>query len=480
MSADRPKMEHVFLFIGLFFGLLWVFLVPPFQTPDEPAHFFRAWSISEGKIVNKRFLGEEGKLIVGDYLPAEVAGLPDRMDTYRVHRRPDQKFEPGGFIELAGKNIGDGYDYGRGGRVFARITAGAYSPVPYLPQIAGILLGKTLRLSPLACFYIARLFTFFAYLALVFYAIRLLPAGKNILVLVALLPMTLGIAISVSSDVMLYGVSFLMVSLTLKLVLTDAGVPLSRREAALFYVLCAALSLMKPVYAGMAVLLFAVPGGKFKDRKARLVFICAGLLLAAVLLAGWNITGYDILTQKAQMAKGTEDAPGQMRFIMSHPLGFLKNVINGYIHYHIQTQGRGIVRQFIGVLGWLDLVFPAIMYNIVLLFIGVQLILTQSGPKIPLKTRLIMLAGFLIPVIGFTSFFYVRATPVGAPTLLGVQGRYFIPVAPLLLLSLCNTDLKGWDRPAFRLLSGAAVNGAAIFVTLSAATYYIALRYYTW
>ena len=35
---------------SILFAFVYVLLVPPFQSPDEPNHFFRAWQISEGHI----------------------------------------------------------------------------------------------------------------------------------------------------------------------------------------------------------------------------------------------------------------------------------------------------------------------------------------------------------------------------------------------------------------------------------------------
>ena len=40
--------EKFFLALGLFFGLMFIVLTPPFQVPDETNHFFRAWQVSEG------------------------------------------------------------------------------------------------------------------------------------------------------------------------------------------------------------------------------------------------------------------------------------------------------------------------------------------------------------------------------------------------------------------------------------------------
>ena len=56
-SCDCEKTTFVrapetkFLKIGLVFGLLFVFIVPPFQVPDEFDHFFKAYLVSKGNFV---------------------------------------------------------------------------------------------------------------------------------------------------------------------------------------------------------------------------------------------------------------------------------------------------------------------------------------------------------------------------------------------------------------------------------------------
>jgi hypothetical protein len=46
--AAAWKPERVFLFLSVFCGILMVFLTPPFQVPDEIAHFSRSYELSQG------------------------------------------------------------------------------------------------------------------------------------------------------------------------------------------------------------------------------------------------------------------------------------------------------------------------------------------------------------------------------------------------------------------------------------------------
>ena len=47
---EKIPVEYYFLLIGLFFGLRFVFVNPPWQTNDEDRHFYNAWYLSQGYI----------------------------------------------------------------------------------------------------------------------------------------------------------------------------------------------------------------------------------------------------------------------------------------------------------------------------------------------------------------------------------------------------------------------------------------------
>ena len=75
-----------------------------------------------------------------------------------------------------------------------------YGPIGYLPQAAGIAVGRLFGAPPLICFYLARLANLLVAVTLLFFAIRLAPFGKQLFVLMALLPVTMMELASVSSD----------------------------------------------------------------------------------------------------------------------------------------------------------------------------------------------------------------------------------------------------------------------------------------
>jgi hypothetical protein len=51
---------------------------------------------------------------------------------------------------------------------------------------------------------------------------------------------------------------------------------------------------------------------------------------------------------------------------------------------------------------------------------------------------------FILVVVLLETAIYILWTPVGFPNVEGVQGRYFIPLAPLFFLVFVNNRLIGW------------------------------------
>ena len=60
LSALTPR--RVFLVSAVLGGAAFIVTTPPFQVPDEPAHFYRAYSVSEGRLLVQTRKGMPGAL----------------------------------------------------------------------------------------------------------------------------------------------------------------------------------------------------------------------------------------------------------------------------------------------------------------------------------------------------------------------------------------------------------------------------------
>ena len=412
LAGTSTRLEYVFLVIALAWGVAQVFLVPPLQVPDEGDHWFRAWAMTEGQLT-----ADNQEMIT---LPASftrTADLYTRLVAAGVLP-----------VSLEGQAGFSGYEAlfdspGPSGTVRVVSRVASYGPVGYLPQAVGIGLGQLLGAPPLACFYLARLGNLLAAVALLFFAIRLAPFGKQLFALVALLPMTMFELASVSCDALTISGAMFFTAL---LLWASKRVTLRRVDVALMLAASALLLNVKPGYWALVLLVLLIRPAQLGGRIRYVAFVAGNaLVVVGVFLTVFLLTSADAQVQ----AVGAPQA--QLLFILHQPLGFL-----GIFWLNVQDKLLVWTLDSIGVLGWFTIALPPGFYFFVLVAGPMFLIRTREDEEMSLKLR----SRALLAAVGVTVFvtmavaLYTFLSPVGSVQL-SVQGRYLAPVWLLLLLS---------------------------------------------
>ncbi len=195
--ASFSKWEKtIFLYI-VCGGLLFLFLVPPFQKPDEPAHYIRTIALSTGQL----YCGPKGFQI-----QKSDAGIINDLETQTVAYKYSSKF-PIGLLKAAlfktgiDKQTINNKDWC--GLVF----------VGYIPNLMGILAGKLLGF-PVITFYLSRLSGFLFFLITLVLSIYLLRSSKYkwVLYFYASIPMVLHQVTAISYDVLQFSLAPLIFS----------------------------------------------------------------------------------------------------------------------------------------------------------------------------------------------------------------------------------------------------------------------------
>jgi uncharacterized membrane protein len=462
-----------FLTLGLSFGLIFLSLTPPFQVPDEPAHFYRAYQVSEGQIISQKRLGEcvgytnkfHSDICVGGLLPTSLLTTVRSNKTIRFN--PQNKQNPQDIFDLLHLPLEPQ------NRTFLKFPGSAlYSPVPYLPQALAIALGRLTQASPLALMYAGRLFNLMAWLCLEYLAIRTAPICKWLLFLICLTPMSLFQAASLSADAVTNGLAHLLIAVFLKCALeedveTRAGgfcLYSCGFNRPLILTLSLLLALSKQLYLPFLGMFLWVPVRKFGNLKTYLLTFSALLLICLTAVLSWSYIVKDLYA--------FNPTGSQISFILSHPLNFASILLNT-----LSVRGYDYLQEFIGKLGWLDTPLPpfhiwsyiAMLVIVALADSNSNVALTdgakaqlqtgakaqlQTGAKAQLQTLGLkpnykQLTGIqkavAFSIFAFNSLLmfilmYLSWNPVGAPVIEGIQGRYFIPLAPLLFLLIYNQN----------------------------------------
>ncbi len=419
--ADLRKPEIAFVWIGTIWGSLFLFVTPPFQVPDENRHFYRAYQVSEGALIGTKQNDAGG----GD-LPESVIYTAEYTSYLRFHWERKYRFRDT-LILL-------GFPLQPQDRMFASFVSVIYSPIPYIPQALAILPARLLELSPILMMYFGRIFNFTAWLALVYLAIRITPMYRWLFALLALMPMSVFQAASLSVDAVTNGLAFLTIAFFLRCAF-DKGKAVSFRDMVLLLLLTLCLSLCKMVYFLLVFLFLLIPRRKIGSVRRYLLLLLT-LATANLLAAGlWNLCNRDF----SDTVRPTTQVQAQIELIKTQPGQFLSILLQTIRH-----RTGYLCDTFVGRLGWLDTPLPT--YLIVswwLLLAAVAILESNPMIRITLLHKGI-LCGILIPtlLLLFTLMF-IYWEPLGETIIRGVQGRYLIPISPLIFMLLYS---KRWGR----------------------------------
>lgn len=459
------NLPLVFVLVGLLAGTLLVFLTPPFQVPDEPAHFYRAYQISEGTLVARSPDG-----ICGGNLPASLKTVADPFMYLCFHM--DRKTSRAAI--LAQLNVPLQPDH----RVFIPFANVIYSPVPYIASAPAIALGRRLGLTPLRLMYAGRLANLLVFVLLGFMALKIVPAFRPPLLLLLVMPMMLFLAGSLSADVVTDSLAMLLASLIFRQGLRAATHPaetIGWGAIAAIATASVGLTLAKSAYFPLAGLVLLIPaarcGGRW--RYAFLIAVLLTLNLLAQLLWSSQTPGLDARINPPA------DPHRQLALVLHHPFYFGQVVGNSLVRDLWM-----LVRSFVGWLGWME---PSVPIPFILLYLVAMGLACQPSPGDPTAPRLakptavvLLCAGAAMLLVAVLNYLFWDS--VGMRHIDGTQGRYFFPVAPAIILLAAwgwfpklHHGRAIWSSPRHNdaLAAGMAVLSALVTVTVVFARYYV-------
>ena len=421
-------IPKVFLFTALIWGISMIFLVPPYHVPDEPAHFYRAYQVS---LLD--FIPEVQNNRLGGELPASLQNF---YNTVRITPGNSEEKLSLNMLEAASNIDLNPHDT----RFFSFPNTALYFPVPYIPQAIGITIGRLLKLSPLAIFYLARFFNFMVWLLLVFSAIKIMPVKKYLFLIIILTPMSVHIASSASADALLNSLSFLFIALILKITFQKNSI-LDFKNIALLTLLGILIAFSKNIYVLLTGLFLIIPWHKSETRQIHLknALILFGAAFFAFVISSLFVNHLMHQINPIEHFYGNENTPQinpekQIDFILSDIPGFLLITVKSFL-----TQWYLLFSSFIGNLGWLEVNFHNafyLFYYLVILFLSV--FSGEQNNPLQMSDKFIFLLVTVSGLLAFSFTMYCSWCEPGSNLIENLQGRYFIPFAFLTPLMLVN------------------------------------------
>jgi len=451
---QRIQPQNFFLAVALFFGTVLILITPIFMGPDEPAHFYTIARYSNGYVAPTQ---EDGK--TGIRLQSGAAELrrfeknPVSFRTYEYHKEVPK------LLSLKLDSFRSSF--------YTQANFTAYSPIAYAHYIITYTAGALLNINPFILFMLMRLVGLLVYICLVFLAIKIIPRGKWLYVTLALLPMSLFIAGVIGADGLVIGSTMLLVAMIFNGIIN----PKVLNKKYLLYILgvVLVLGLSKQTYFLTALLLFALPAPKaYRKFKWYLALGAIFLIVTGCMFVWYMYTG-----KYTNISSGyAVDSSKQLQGVLHNPFFFVRAVLRSYI----TTNATPIYLGFIGVLGWLTISLP------IWITVGWLLVLFKSahGGKKVAKVLSSLLQWFIFIIVPLmltmvlTLGLYLTWTPVGSALVDGLQGRYFLPIAAILLpLLVLNKSEPNDKSRVFILLSVMFLQISTLVVY---AFYYIKFR----
>lgn len=431
----KLNMEKVFLITVLIMGILYMIILPPFSSPDEPIHFGTAYKISN-LIMGKTVSGDNGVVLMRESDANVEYGTIPNVTTYQYTL--DHMIEgndDSATLEWKHNDLG------------------LKNKILHLPSAIGISVARVLHLGSVPLIYLGRFANLLFYIAIVYFAIKITPLGKTFFVAFSLSPMMLELISSYSYDCVIDGMACLSIAYLLHCIYKIDKIQM--KDMIILLVLAALFAPCKVVYSLIFVLVIFIPKEKFENKwkyysfvglTAAVMFISIAYVnLDSVLaLGGINTTGTEVVVTETEV----EATPSQysVAWCIKHPILLCQvylNTILTYGNYYFTTM-------FGGLLGWLEIHLSNLVVYLVAFFTFLTLFSENAiTQKIKVKHRMvssgILLAVFMLILLSM----FFGCSPYGVYVVLGVQGRYFLTIFPLLLIIVGNKKVKikqTWDK----------------------------------
>lgn len=411
------SIEKCYLISAIFVYSLFLFLLPLFTAHDELYHWFRAYEVSEG-----RLLSEVNDNKAYSHLPVSIAQINNEKLRNIDYRSIKES------LEVKTDETQTLYDMR---------TVAIYSPIQYLPQATGIFIARQLTDRTLIMAYFGRIFNALFAIVMIYFAIKIIPFGKRIIYTIAFLPIAIEGFTSLSADAITISTAILFISYILMLVYDKKIKIIRKRDVFIISILCSILAFCKIVYIPLIFLCFLIPKNKYKDKK----WYYITNLLIVIICIFFNLGWLKIASSYLALYSTTSV---QTTSILSQPFNYIQIVLYTFFN----NFQRYIFTMLGNELGWEEFIHPLsiIPVSYLILLIINALFDKQSNNKLHIKENIVFgLVSLLIGALIFTSL-YVQFTKPGNIEIAGIQGRYFIPVLPLLLLLISNFKTMNLNR----------------------------------
>lgn len=417
----KAKLEWVTTFCLFSFGLVYLLILPAFSAPDEPNHFAAAYKISNQMLLQES-TNEEGYVLIRAGDAGNYEKIP-KKETYK---------------EFYGKLFD--FSNNEATLVVEREAISADGGVvSHLPGAIGITIARLLKLNRSMLLILGRLMGLLFYCFCLYWAVKKIPFGKMIFFVISMFPMMLEESASFGYDLVLNGLSFFVIAHITSLIYEKTEVTV--KDIIIVSLALFGLAPCKIIYIFIAVMWILIPKEKFKNskiNKERFKGISILVVFLSVLLP--NILTN--LNRVSGISSGSKIIfwAGERGYGVSDILENIPYAIYVLINTFI-VDGEFYLKTLVGQrLGWLEI--PISQYIIVGFLIILVLEFFRSKKQYRIKPKERVCYGCIATLLSLlvVAGMWLAWTPISYDVIEGIQGRYFLPVIPLVYMAVANNE----------------------------------------
>lgn len=445
-NLPKGKPENIFLIVGTLMGLCYMVAMVPLAVPDEGTHHMIT-------------LSQAATLVKGGW-NVDAAYLD--YTAFTLHNNSYEAFEyMYGYKALFEETLT--------GEIVAFEGYTSNYPLQYFPQTIGASIALLLGLNRYWLFLLGDLFNLAFYVGVTYVAIRRIPVGKTVMLLIATLPMALHQASSLSSDPFLNALSYLFIAEAVRAIMGEGQ--MTWKDMLILVLPGFLMTPAKAVYGALMLAVAFIPGKRFSSRKVRWTFVIGTILLAMVAAVlpylDWFLDRFGVtITGEAS----TQSYGYSLTWVFQHPaetaniigMTLLENTFDTYLDTMVGYALSGMSLY----------VNHGYVNMFVIIFALAAIVGAPGEQKLDGGRRAAFITIAAIALLGVVMSMFIGWTNPGETRVGGVQGRYFLPIVPLLLIGLRShhiepkKDMSRFYASAYAILNAFVLQDVLDYIML--------------
>ena len=426
LQSEKYKLEKLFLIVMVPVSISYSLIMIPGMVPDEATHMRLTYSLAS------QIMGVEQDKIT---LRGEEKYIYDRLPTAPNMDSYDYSYSHFFSGEDNGEYVTIDADSANWKQIFG-----------YFPAVIGVIFSRIMHFGATPTIYIARLCNLFFYLWLTYFAIKKIPIGKQLMFMIAILPMCSQQMMSLSYDAVLNASTFFCLAFGLFFVYNSEDVKFDEYIKYLFSAILI-LSINCSIYSFILLIPLL---SKFKnldnnikiERKQKVILLLS--ISIFILVLNFVSFGSNVAKETAETAATTKNIISwsgtegyTIGWLITHPIQgialFMKTInIKGEWYYY-SCLGQD--------LSWFTVKLPLEIFKIwglLLLVCALKKEDNQLDKRMRVLFIMINLIIFFLVLLSMCIYW----TPLTFDYIEGVQGRYFIPIVFTILIVINNNKIN--------------------------------------